>query len=51
MSPKVGVQTYKLIAVPAAAVKTNLEDWRACDKYVACGSMTLRGTGLQRWTE
>jgi transaldolase/glucose-6-phosphate isomerase len=32
MSPKVSVQTYKLPAALAAAVKTNLEDWRAGDK-------------------
>jgi len=32
MSPKVGIQTYKLPAALAASVKTNLEDWRAGDK-------------------
>jgi transaldolase/glucose-6-phosphate isomerase len=32
MSPKVSVQTYKLPAALAAAVKTNIEDWRAGDK-------------------
>jgi transaldolase/glucose-6-phosphate isomerase len=32
MSPRVSVQTYKLPAALAAAVKTNLEDWRAGDK-------------------
>jgi transaldolase/glucose-6-phosphate isomerase len=32
MSPKVGIQTYKLPEALAASVKTNLEDWRAGDK-------------------
>jgi transaldolase/glucose-6-phosphate isomerase len=32
MSPKVGVQTYKLPTALAASVKTNLEDWRSGDK-------------------
>jgi transaldolase / glucose-6-phosphate isomerase len=32
MSPKVSVQTYKLPAALTAAVKTNIEDWRAGDK-------------------
>jgi transaldolase / glucose-6-phosphate isomerase len=32
MSPKVGIQTYKLPAALAAPVKTNLEDWFAGDK-------------------
>jgi transaldolase/glucose-6-phosphate isomerase len=32
MSRKVSVQTYKLPAALAAAVKTNIEDWRAGDK-------------------
>ena len=32
MSPKVGVQTYKIPAALATAVKTNIEDWRAGDK-------------------
>ncbi len=32
MSPKVGIQTYKLPAALAASVKANLEDWRAGDK-------------------